>query len=303
MFSLYKFIFGKKHLLSHLALVVLSQIALSLVVVESAFAQIPDTTSIKKPVPQRIISLSPHVTEMIFSAGAGDRLVGVVSYSDFPKAAQNITNIGSYQSINIEKIIQLNPDMIIAWQTGNQSKDIEKLTQLGFTIRYSNPHKLSDIPKEIRRFGKIFQTESQANKVANKLEQKLQTLKTNQSKLQPVSAYYQIWNKPMMTINGKQFISQALDLCGAHNIFNELPSLTPQISIESVIKRNPQVILLGGQKAMQQAWLKDWQKWPNISAVQNQHIYTLNADTFQRPTARLINGIEGLCNIINQAGN
>lgn len=291
------FRFNQKHLYSKVLL-----IGLSLLTCKPSYAQ-PTTeiTDTKTIAPQRIISLAPHITEMIFSAGAGERLVGVVSYSDYPKAALDITNIGSYQAINIEKIIQLNPDIIIAWQTGNRSKDIEKLAQLGFTIRYSNPHTLSDIPQEIRRYGQVFQTQSQANNVADQLEQKLQRLQKAQTKLKTIKAYYQIWHKPMMTINGEQFISHALNLCGAKNIFADLAVLTPEISIESVIERDPQVILLGGQKAMQQAWLKDWQKWHNISAIKNQHIYTLNADTFQRPTARLINGIDGLCEIIDQA--
>mgnify|MGYP005844608093 CR=1 FL=1 len=267
----------------------------------SASAQMPTVNTTQHSAPQRIISLAPHITEMVFSAGAGDRLVGVVAYSDYPKAALDIAIIGGYQAVNIEKIIQLNPDLILAWKTGNRSADIEKLEKLGFTIGYSNPRKLTDISKEIRHYGQLFETQSQANRVASQLEQILQSLKRKQSQLKPVKAYYQIWNHPLMTINGEQFISQAINLCGAQNIFANLPMLVPEVSIESVMKADPEVILLGGLKKMQQGWLKDWQKWGMISAVKNAHIYPLQADTFQRPTARLINGIDDLCEIIDQA--
>lgn len=252
-------------------------------------------------VPQRVISLAPHITEMLFSAGAGDKIVGVVAYSDFPKAALDIESIGSYHAINIEKIIQLNPDLIIAWKTGNRPKDIDKLQQLGFKIVFSQPFKLTDIPKEIRAFGEQLHTQSHAAKVADRLEKQLKKLSDQYQSQPQVSAFYQIWNAPMMTINGEQFISQALTICGARNVFAELPILAAEVSIESVIQKNPDIILLGGEKAMQQAWLKDWQKWQSLNAVTNKQVHLLHADTFQRSTERMIDGIEGLCQKIEQA--
>jgi iron complex transport system substrate-binding protein len=272
-------------------------INLSMLLSYSAFNQ---AWSNSQMAPQRIISLAPHITEMLFSAGAGDKVVGVVAYSDFPKAALDIDSIGSYQAINIEKIILLNPDLIIAWKSGNRLKDIEKLEQLGFKVVYSEPYKLTDIPKEVRAFGEQLGTQVTANAVADALENKLQSLIQTYQTKPKVSAYYQIWNAPLMTINGEQSISQAMSICGAENIFADLPLLAAEVSIESVIQQNPDAILLGGQKQMQQGWLKAWQKWQTISAVKNQQIYLLKADNFQRPTARLIESIEGLCQKIDQ---
>jgi len=264
---------------------------------------IQTTSANSETAPHRVISLAPHITEMLFSAGAGNKVVGVVAYSDYPKAALQIESVGSYHAINIEKIVQLNPDLIIAWKTGNRLKDIEKLHQLGFKVLYSEPNKLSDIPKEIRVFGQLLETQKTANPVANHLEHTLQSLRlTNQNKA-TVRAYYQIWNAPMMTINGQQFISQAMEVCGAQNIFADLPTLAAEVSIESILAKNPQVILLGGLQAVQQSWLQDWKKWITIQAVKNQQIYLLNSDTFQRSTARLIEGIEGLCQKIDQVRN
>jgi len=250
--------------------------------------------------PQRIISLAPHITEMLFSAGAGHKIVGVVDYSDFPEAALAIDSVGSYHALNIEKIIQLNPDLIIAWNKGNRPKDLEKLQQLGFKVHYSEPYQLMDIPKEIRAFGDLLNTDNTANPLASQLELTLNTLAESYQSKSKVSAFYQIWNKPMMTINGDQFISQAMQICGATNVFAELPLLAAEVSIESVIQKNPDMILLGGEKSMQQAWLKDWQKWQTLNAVKNGYIRLLKADTFQRPTARFIMGIESLCKQVDQ---
>jgi len=269
---------------------------LSLLLGSFTFKQVWSNTD---TTPQRVISLAPHVTEMLFSAGAGDKVVGVVAYSDFPKAALSIESVGSYHAVNVEKIIKLNPDLIIAWKTGNRSKDIEKLQQLGFKIIYSEPYKLNDIPKEIRYFGQVLHTQETADKVATRLENKLDLLSTANQNKTKVTAYYQIWNSPMMTINGEQTISQAMRICGANNVFSDLPILASEVNIESVIKRNPDTILLGGQKEVQQGWFDAWLKWSNINAVKTQQIYLLQADTFQRPTERLIEGIEGLCQKID----
>lgn len=251
-------------------------------------------------VPERIISLAPHVTEMLFSAGAGDKVVGVVAYSDFPETALSIESVGSYNAINIEKIIQLNPDLIIAWRSGNRTRDIEKLEQLGFNIAYSEPYQLTDIVQEIRLFGQQLNTQTQADAVAERLENTLSKLQQSYQHKTKVTAFYQIWNSPLMTINGNQFISQALTLCGAENVFAGLPVLAGEVSVESVIEKNPDTILLGGEQAVQQGWLTDWQRWHTLSAVKNSQIHLLNADTFQRPTERFIDGIEGLCQLIDQ---
>ncbi|MBN2864845.1 MAG: cobalamin-binding protein [Thiotrichales bacterium] len=250
--------------------------------------------------PQRVIALSPHITELLFSAGAGDKLVGVVDYSNYPKAALNIENIGRYDAINIEKIIQLNPDLIIAWQSANRPKDIENLQQLGFKVLFSNPQTLNDIPSEIRSFGQQLHTEKQADAVAKTLENTLVKIKQQYQAQPKITAFYQIWHAPLMTVNGEQFISQALALCGAQNIFEDLPMLAAEVNIESVIQRNPDTILLGGEQKMQQAWLQSWQKWQTLNAVQNQQIYLVNADTFQRPTQRFIEGISSLCQTVSQ---
>ncbi|WP_127470692.1 cobalamin-binding protein [Thiomicrorhabdus aquaedulcis] len=248
--------------------------------------------------PTRIISLAPHITELLFSAGAGHLLVGAVDYSDYPPAAKAVTNIGRYDAINLEKIIQLQPDLILAWDAGNRPKDLERLEQLGFKVHTSTLKNLNDIPKEIKVLGKLINTNSISEPTAQRLETILQQHALRNKHQLKLTVFYQIWNEPLMTINQSQFIGQIITLCGAHNSFADLPTLTPTVSIESVIARNPNVILLGGQSEVQANWLKAWQQWPTLDAVAHHRIHLMHSDTYQRPTARLIDGIEDFCNVL-----
>ncbi len=249
----------------------------------------------------RIISLAPHITEMLYSAGAGHKIVGVVSYSDFPKAALNLPIIGSYNAINLEEIIELNPDLIIGWQSGNRLQDIQRLKELGFKVLQSEVTTLDDIPNEIERLGQLADTQTHAMAIANTLRQRLSEIRQHYQHLRPISSFYQIWNQPIITMNGTQFISQALNICGATNVYSDLKPLTAEVSLESVLERNPQVFLLGGQKAFQKDWLKSWQKYPSLQAVKHHQIYLLDNNLYQRPTARLINALDGLCKKVENA--
>ncbi len=252
----------------------------------------------------RIIALSPHLTEMVATAGGLDQLVGVVSYSDYPQAAQKLPLVGSYNAINFEAILQLQPDIILAWQGGNRNQDIIRLKQLsqqlGFKLFLSHPQKLQDIPQEIKAIGKLIGTEKTAQVHAQTLLQILNTQQQRYAKVPWVTAFYEIWHHPLMTINGQHFISQAMAVCHAKNSFADLKPIAGEVSIEAVIQRNPDIILLGGDQQKQQRWLTDWQRrYPIIKAVKQHHLIPLNADLYQRPTARLIQALPQLCQKID----
>lgn len=250
----------------------------------------------------RIIALSPHLAEMAASAGALNQLVGVVSYSDYPNAVTQLPIVGSYNAINFEKILQLQPDIVLTWQGGNRPQDLLRLKQLGqqlgFKLFLSHPQKLSDIPKEIAAIGKLAGTEAVASAQAEKLRQQLsqqQQRYQNTPQIKWIKTFYEIWHSPLMTINGQHFISQAMAICKGKNIFADLRPVAGEVSIEAVIVRNPEVILLGGNRTRQQEWKKMWQSYPMIEAVKTHRIIPLNADLYQRPTARLIQNLPDLC--------
>ena len=249
----------------------------------------------------RIISLAPHLTEMVYSAGAGDQLVGVVNYSDYPQQAKTLPIIGSYTGINIEAVLALKPDLVLAWKGGNRQQDIERLQQLGIKVWQTDVKDLTQIPQQIYSIAQLTGTQAKAEPEVTELKNALLQLQQQYKNTNKVRTFYQIWQNPLITVNGKQFISQAIELCGGENIFADLPLLTPKTNIEAVIMRNPQVILLGGQPNMQTDWRQQWQKYPLIEAVNQQHIVALQANEIQRPTARLIRALPKLCAAIAQA--
>jgi len=258
------------------------------------------TLTLQKPA-QRIISLSPGLTELIFSAGGGELLKGVVSYSDFPDAAKKITNIGNYNAIDLEKILSLNPDLIVAWETGSPPLQISKLRKLGFNIYISEPREFDDISSTILRLGKLMQTEVIAKSNSDKFQKKLQQLKLkypkNKTKTQRV--FIQIWDQPLMSINGDHLISKIVHQCNGENIFSGTNQLTLTIDIETVLKNNPDIIIATKQGKLGDSWLNRWKQWHFLAAVKNNTLYKINPDHVVRHTPRVLKGIEQVSEYIN----
>lgn len=251
----------------------------------------------------RIISLAPHLTEMVYSAGAGKQLVGVINYSNFPKQALNKPIIGDYNAINLEKIIELKPNIILAWRSGNRMQDFERLKSLqakqGFQIIETEIKTLHDIPNLIQTIGKFAGTPKHAKQTANKLRRILKELKHFYHTQPKISVFYQIWDKPLITMGKDQFISQGISLCAGQNIFEDLKALTGQVALETIMMRNPEVILLGGTAGQQALWQKNWQRYPLIDAVKNKRVYNLENAIYQRPTQRFIEALPQLCRLLH----
>jgi len=245
---------------------------------------------------QRIISLAPHLTELIYSAGAGNLIVGTVEHSDYPDAAQHITRIGDAEKISLERIISLRPDLIIAWETGTPAPQIGQLRQLGFTVYVSAIHTLEDIAKEIEQIGKLAGTKSVADRVAGEFRRRLSELVKRYSALPPRRIFYQVWGKPLISIAGNHLISQVIRICGGRNILQDYPGIAPIVSREAVIVADPEVIIASGPDA--QAQLNEWNSWRQISAVAHANLFILDADLIQRPSHRILLGTESLCELI-----
>lgn len=250
---------------------------------------------------KRIISLAPHITESLFAAGAGNKIIGAVSYSDYPEAAKKITRVGGYPSLDIEKIVSLKPDLVVAWSSGNNFKQVEKLVALGLTVFMSEPYNPVDIAKTVQRFGVLAGTSKTAEKAAKDFMQHYQSLKKHFSNKEKIKVFYQIWNKPLMTVSGKHLISNIINLCGGINVFSELEALTPVISREAVIASGAEVIVAGGMGNKRPEWANEWKSWRQLAAVKKEQIYFINPDIMQRVGPRILQGADRLCELLDNA--
>lgn len=255
---------------------------------------------LEKPA-QRIISLAPHITEMLFAIGAGQQIVGVVSYSNYPEQAKTITNIGGYSKLDIEAIVALKPDLVVAWQGGNSDSDIEQLQKLGLAVYINKPRKLLDIPATMIRLGILTGHQQQAERQARQLQARNQQQLERFHDARKVGVFYQIWAEPLMTLNGEHIFSDLLHSCGAFNVFANLPTLHPRISPEAVLGRDPEVIVVSGMGQARPEWLDIWRRWPQLQAVKRDNLFYIHPDLLQRSGPRLFDGQAQLCEVIDQA--
>ena len=249
---------------------------------------------------RRIVSLAPHLAELLFNAGAGEYVVGVSGFSDYPPAARAITRIGSGAGLDLERIVALQPDLVLAWQSGNPAGQVERLRELGLRVFYSEPRVLEDIGETLARLGELAGTQPQAQQAVDSFTRRLSMLRQRHAGKAPVSVFYQAWDRPLMTVNDAHIISDVIRLCGGVNVFAGLDALAPQVGIESVLQRDPQVIIAAADGPGSGDVLADWRRWPTLSAVRNDHLYTIPADLLVRHTPRILDGAEHVCGILDE---
>lgn len=248
--------------------------------------------------PERIVSLSPHITELVFAAGSGDNLIGVAEYSDFPPQAGSIPRVGGHSGLDYEGILALRPDLVLAWPSGNGQQAIAKLQELGLRVETSEPKRLEDIPDEIERIGQLTGNPHVATQRAETLRQRLARLRQAFADRSRLRVFYQIWDRPLMTISGSHILDQAIALCGGINPFADLLPLTPQVNQEAVVLSRPDLLLLPADDKTAARWQQDWQR---LAATAAWRFAQLDPDLLQRPTARMFEGVEQLCLAIDQA--
>lgn len=255
---------------------------------------------VDKPV-KRIIGLAPHIVENLFSAGAGKYIVGAVDFCDYPKEALKIPRVGAISSFSLETIVALKPDLVVVWRTGRGGKVMEKLLDLGLTVYASEPRTHAGIAKSIRDFGRLAGTEDVAEAEASIFEKKIDNLRNYYATKRSISTFYQVWNKPLQTINSDNIISNTMALCGGKNVFGEEIALIPKLSIESVIQQNPEAIIASGMQHERPDWLNDWKRWTNIKAVVNDNLFYIPPDIIQRNTVRIAEGAKMMCEHLDSA--
>jgi len=244
---------------------------------------------------RRIVSLAPHITEDLYAAGAGAYIVGVVDYSDYPAAAKRLPRVGGYARLDLEAILALKPDLVIAWESGNPAVHLARLKTLGVPLFISQPRQLDDIATSLTRFGELAGTGAVAGDAARAFRARLAELRARYAGRPPVRSFYQIWNRPLVTINGEQSISDVMRLCGADNIFAGLSQLAPTVTVEAVLAADPEAIVASGMGETRPEWLDMWKRWGQLTATARGNLFFIPPDLINRHTPRVLDGAQLLC--------
>lgn len=247
---------------------------------------------------RRIVTLAPHLAELVYAAGAGDHLVGVVEFSDFPPAVATLPKVGDAFRVDYEAVLALRPDLVLAWSSGNPPEVLARLRALGFRVHAVEAVQLEDIGKHISAIGALTGTAAVADRAAGEFARRLAQLRALPDPRVHPRVFVQLTESPYFTVTDRHFIGQGLRICGARNVFGELPGLTAVVSLESIIEAAPQVIIVSDMGPATRRMLDDWRRWQALPAVRGGRLHGIDADLLSRPAGRILDGIEALCAVL-----
>ena len=259
------------------------------------------TVAVVRP-PLRIVSLTPGATEMLFAAGAGAQLIATVQYSSEPAAARAVPRIGDVAAIDLERLVALRPQVVIAWPAGGNPAQRAKIAALGIPLYQQQVARLSDLPGSLRRLGVLAGTAAVAESAATALEARLAALERTYGAATAVgprpTVLLQVWNRPIYTVGGRHLMSDALELCGARNLFADLTEPGPIVDTEAVIARNPDIILAAAPRGVGAAGVADWQRFPSLAAVRHHRVVAFENQALSRLGPSVLDATEELCRTI-----
>jgi iron complex transport system substrate-binding protein len=282
----------------------LAALALALCIAAPAPAAVTVTDDTGRQVtlphtPQRIISIAPGATEMLFAAGAGGQVIATVEYSDEPAEARSVPRIGDSNAIDMERVVALRPDVVVVWEGGNNVAQVAQLERLGVPLYRHEVARLADLPASLRRLGNLAGTRRVADEAAADVEARLAQLASRYENSAKISVLLEVWNHPLYTVGGSHMMSDSLRLCGARNVFGDLGDLGPAISIEAVIARNPDMIVAVAPTGVAREWLADWEHYKSLRAVRNHTLVPFEDRRLSRLGPSAVGGTEALCRAID----
>jgi iron complex transport system substrate-binding protein len=242
---------------------------------------------------QRIVTLAPFLTELVYDAGAGERVVGVSAYSDYPPEAKRLPQVGTAVNFSIEEIAALQPDLVLVWKDSMRPEDLERIARFGAAVFVATARTLEDVPRLLHAIGRL--TGRDVAAVAATYQQQLAALRRDYAGKRRLATFVEIWNKPLTTISGRHFINQALEICGAENVFVELPGVAPLVSWEQLYRRDPEAIVGMSSGTSAEEFRAQWKSRPTLAAVKSDKLVYVHPDRLQRQTARTPAGIAELC--------
>lgn len=245
---------------------------------------------------QRIVTLAPFLTELAFAAGAGDRVVGVSAFSDFPPQAARLPVVSSAAGVSLEQLAALRPDLVLAWRDSFRPEDIERVTRLGAAVFVAHGRRLDDVPRLLDVIGTAARVD--ASGAIAEFASKVAALRRAYAGKRKVDVFLEIWHRPLTTISGSHFMNDALEICGGRNVFKERAGVAPQVSWEELYRRDPFAIVGAGSAPSEAEFRDNWKARRALTAVKAARVLWVDADTIQRPTARTPEGIKRLCEVL-----
>jgi iron complex transport system substrate-binding protein len=249
----------------------------------------------------RIVSLSPHITELLFAAGAGGRIVGVDDQSDFPPPVAGIARVGEPAALDVEALLKLKPTLVVLWDSGTPASRKAELERLNLKLYVTEQRRLDDIGATLLEFGRLAGTEPVAAAAAARYRSELAQLRAQYAARPPLKVFFQVWDRPLYTLSGAHVVTEVLSLCGGDNVFADLTTLAPAIDKEAVLARDPDVILIGATGAEGARQTADWGAFGNLSAVRLHHVYTVDPSLTGRMSPRILQGVREVCSLLDSA--
>ncbi|WP_175730320.1 cobalamin-binding protein [Burkholderia ambifaria] len=254
---------------------------------------------------QRVISLAPHATELVYAAGGGAKLVGTVTYSDYPPAAQAVPRVGDNKALDLERIAALKPDLIVVWRHGNAERQTDALRALHIPLFFSEPKHLDDVAASLRQLGTLLGTAPVADAAAASFSRDIAALRARYAARAPVTMFFQVWDRPLTTLNGAHLFNEVITLCGGRNVFAALKPLVPSVTDEAVLAANPEAIVTTSAGATRSdaplPSLARWRAWPALTAVARNNLFAIDGDLLTRPSPRIAQGAAALCEDLDAA--
>ena len=251
------------------------------------------TVTLQRPA-QRVVTLAPSLTELAYAAGAGPRLVGAARFSDFPPAARELPLVGDAARVDLERVVALAPELIVAWRSGNAASDVERLEQLGYPVYVSEPRRLGDIARALRALGVLAGSAAQAEAAAARFERAIAELRRRHEFARPVRVFYEMWRKPLMTVNGAHLISDVIALCGGVNVFRDARPFTPTVGAEALLAAKPEAVLGGSRPGGDESYARGWREQA-VSPLRGIPAFYVDPDLLQRATPRIAEGAKAVC--------
>jgi len=275
-------------------------IGLTLAFVAAAGAAVAPSSGAPRIGP-RIVSMSPHITELLFAAGAGDVIVGVDDASDYPAAVAGIPRVGEVTSLDVEGLLKLEPTLIVLWDSGTPARSKAELARLHLKLYVTEQRHLNDIGTALIEFGRLAGTDNVAAAAARDYRLGLERLRREYAGRPRLTVFYQVWNRPLYTLSGAHMVSEVLSLCGGDNVFAELTTLSPAVDTEAVIARDPEVILIAAGGAEGARQVLDWNRFPSLRAVRRHRVYAVDPSLVNRMSPRILEGARQVCRSLDTA--